>query len=115
MGQESTEQGPCIGATTEGKEEGTRTNLIQEHGEGAEPHREGSHRPSEAALSSATSWDPGAPVCTRPRGPPPQLPGGGQARVGTGRTAGQERTEACCVRGCQTEEARKNAASDVIY
>lgn len=84
MGQESTEQGPCIGATTEGKEEGTRTNLIQEHGEGAEPHREGSHRPSEAALSSATSWDPGAPVCTRPRGPPPAAAGWGASQGGHG-------------------------------
>lgn len=38
---ESKEQGPCMGATGEGKAEGTRTSLIQEQGEGAELDREG--------------------------------------------------------------------------
>jgi len=38
---ESKEQGPCMGATGEGKAEGTRTSLIQERGEGAELVREG--------------------------------------------------------------------------
>lgn len=117
VGEESRSRARAQGATREGKEEGTGSNLIQEHGEGAEPCREG----AEPRREEATNWDPGVPVCTRSAPPQPHRSCWVGGEPGHGPTAGREaRTgggedRGSCVGGCQTEEARKNAASNVIY